>query len=142
MNKADNLDYHLAQIATLGISPSQYLALYPEVDGELRVMLLLGGQLRSVAQPCPPLSDEMRQRMLQRLTAPPPPALPAPAHIQSPFFIPGFNHLEAIRYIGARGLGFLWRIHKAPGAGYVAMFDLVVLLMRALRRLEMYNSLR
>lgn len=141
MGKVDNLDYHLEQIAALGISPTQYLARHPEVEVELQALLLLGGQLGIVAQPCPPLSEAARQRMLQCLTVPPP-AAPAPVHAPSPFFIPGFNRLEALRYIGAGGLRFLWRVHKAPGAGYVALFDLVVLLMRALRRLEMYNSFR
>ncbi len=143
MNNPDILDRHLKQIAALGLSPSQYLARHPEVDDELRTLLLLTQQLHTVISPCPPLSAEAQQRQLRRITAKEPPAQPTtPASAPTHFFIPGFNRLEAIRYIGAHGLSFLWRVHKAPGAGYSALFDLVVLAMRALRRLEMYHSFR
>jgi hypothetical protein len=139
MNNSDTLDYHLEQSAALGLSPSQYLARHPEVDDELGALLLLTQQLRIVVRPCPPLSAEAQQQLFQHITAKEP---PAPASAPSHFFIPGFSRLEAIRYIGAHGLSFLWRIHKAPGVGYAALFDLVVLAMRALRRLEMYSSFR
>lgn len=144
MNNADILDHHLAQMAASGLTAAQYLALHPQIGAEARTMLLLTQQLHSVAHPIAPLSDDACQRIFMRIQHTPPGGpTPLGAEAKSPvFFIPGFNRLEAIRYVGAHGLEMLWRIHKAPSGCAVAIFDAVVLLMRALRRLEMYNSFR